>query len=247
MEVAGFARRKVPASNLLGYFLDPQEPHGFGDLWFRSLMEAAALVGRAEAGFHALDPVERVERERGTARGNRIDLLIHSRGAVVGLENKLYAFLCNDLADYARTIEVDAAVEGRRPIGHVLAPRDATAEVAGTGFSAVSYGALFRRVRENVAVEGDWQGKWAVFAQDFTDTIDEAEAPVDDGLSRFYHEYWDKGSCFFEASVGLRRRHLERCRTIARIVDERGAVSGESRAHQWGATERHCHPRFPAV
>src|SRR5437867_4396579 len=42
-EIANFPRSELACSNILAFFLDPTEEHGFGDLFLRSLLQATSL------------------------------------------------------------------------------------------------------------------------------------------------------------------------------------------------------------
>lgn len=109
MEIAGFPKWETVNSNLLAFYLDKTAEHGFGDLFFKSLLK---LINQEDNELYKSDYY--VEREVYTTHGKYIDLVIKSvevdkggkhQWAIV-LENKIYADLYNDLEEY--WISVDA-------------------------------------------------------------------------------------------------------------------------------------------
>jgi len=87
MEIAGYPHYENVCSNILAFFLDPEEPHGLGTLMLDALANAG---GRSDANEGVGGSVS-VEREVGTEAGNRIDILIESDDRIVLIENKIYA------------------------------------------------------------------------------------------------------------------------------------------------------------
>src|SRR6266446_1853737 len=84
--IGGRGYYENPTSDLLGFYLDPTEEHGLGDLVLSCLIESLpdpkpSLLGLEEAP----------EREYVTQAVNRIDLILHGSGWVIALENKLVA------------------------------------------------------------------------------------------------------------------------------------------------------------
>lgn len=80
-----FAPNENALSRVIGDLLDPQGVHGQGPAFLNSLLHAAGLQ---RAGGN--DPV-RVRREVLTAGSRRIDLVIETPRALVGIENKPWA------------------------------------------------------------------------------------------------------------------------------------------------------------
>lgn len=232
-EVAGIGTKEVAVSNILAFLIDPTAAHGFGKLWFRSLVKTAGQMGDQAAYEYRNDCVRHVERERVTAKGNRIDLVVHGEGVVVGIENKVLADLYNDLEDYAAAIDNDAFNEGSEPVRLVLSLNDLSDVAAPSGFTSVTYRGLFERVRENMAGVECPSGPWLVFVDDFMSTIERLETRVDGSASGFIREHWDDASRFLEVVQKYRAEQLGLCQTIAALLDERGEIEGASWAKQW--------------
>lgn len=96
MEIAGYPHYENACSNILAFFMDPEESHGLGTLMLDALANAGRIVD-ADEGFGGNIAVE---REVSTEAGNRIDLLIESDDRAVLIENKIYANVSNPFADY---------------------------------------------------------------------------------------------------------------------------------------------------
>lgn len=96
LDIAGMPHYENVNSNLLQFFFDSTEEHGFRDLFFTSLLE---LINQTK-NISFLDWT--VRREVKTDNDNRIDLVILStdEDQVVIIENKIYHVLNNDLNDY---------------------------------------------------------------------------------------------------------------------------------------------------
>ena len=125
MKIAGFPHWENVYSNILAFFLDAGQIHGFGQLFIRSML--AAYCEHCPDGWPAsdLDPedvraTDEVLREVVTATGKRIDLLIKCADFLVCIENKIWSVVHNDLGDYRRHCEKSGE---RRPVlGIVLSP-----------------------------------------------------------------------------------------------------------------------------
>lgn len=96
LDIASMPHYENVNSNLLRFFFDATEEHGFGDLFLSSLLDL--IKHKKDISF--LDWT--VDREVKTIRGKRIDLAILSSDVdrVVIIENKIYHHLNNDLGDY---------------------------------------------------------------------------------------------------------------------------------------------------
>lgn len=93
-QICGFPHYENVISNVLAFFLNPENNHGLGTLVVDSLLEAASFdSSEIELQFE-------VERETKTDSGNFIDIFLRSAALNVAIENKINAPLYNDLSDY---------------------------------------------------------------------------------------------------------------------------------------------------
>jgi hypothetical protein len=74
LEVAGYPHYESVCSNLLAFFFDPKNPHGFGSLLLDALAAAGPIDGVTEGVYVDIS----AEQEALPDAGNRIDILIES-------------------------------------------------------------------------------------------------------------------------------------------------------------------------
>jgi hypothetical protein len=122
-DIAGFPKRETVLSNFLAYFLTPQNPHGFDNLFINSLNE----IIFKETGKTTIQNTSNcsVSTEVKTKNGLFIDILIlevennNPKNAII-IENKIDAPLYNNLKDYYNHPDVSANKAGivlsRKPI-----------------------------------------------------------------------------------------------------------------------------------
>ncbi len=101
MEIGGYPHYENVCSNFLAFFFDPEGSHGLGSLFLDALLDSVSVAGE-EKGFGGNVSVE---REVGTAAGNRIDIFIQSDSYVVLIENKIFAAAVNPFDDYAAYLD----------------------------------------------------------------------------------------------------------------------------------------------
>ena len=106
-DISGYPHYENVISNWYAYFLNADNPHGFGSLFYDSLRQ---LIGQD------VDRLRNcvVEREYSTKKNGRIDLLVYEDNddgsdkhfyKPIIIENKIYADLPNDLSDYRDSID----------------------------------------------------------------------------------------------------------------------------------------------
>ena len=100
LQIAGFPHYENVCSNILKFYLNPNNFHGLGDLVIKSILKAL-LVN--EADFPTNNPIS-VQREVRTLNNGRIDLIIESEHWIVAIENKINHTLNNDLIDYSESV-----------------------------------------------------------------------------------------------------------------------------------------------
>lgn len=162
LETAGYPHFENVASNLLAFFLDPDEDHGLGSLFLDALL-APLPIERLT--------VHSIEREAGTANGNRIDLLIDCESHVIGVENKIYAPVYNPLDDYWAHLQQVAG--DRRAILLLLGLHEPPPGSLPADVVAVTYDQLMARVRQNLGTYAtDTPAQYLTFALDFVKTME---------------------------------------------------------------------------
>jgi hypothetical protein len=112
-EILKIQHREIRNSNILAYFLDPNEEHGFGALFFESLKEIAASKINSskseypENSFNDIGEFGQVKQVRteeytsGVENENKsIDIVLEGDDWIIGIENKIHHHLSNPLNTY---------------------------------------------------------------------------------------------------------------------------------------------------
>src|ERR1035441_1950722 len=94
MDISGYPHYENVCSNILKFYFDPAAEHGLGDLLLTSFLRMAGVTE-----LPALSNAS-VKTRRGTDGGNSIDLVIEGEAFTIGIENKIFHWLANDLEDY---------------------------------------------------------------------------------------------------------------------------------------------------
>ena len=192
MEVARYPHRETVYSNILAYFLDPGETHGFGSLALKALLVAA---GSRESEDRE-STVHDVETEVLTEAGNRIDIVVKTDDHIIGIENKVFATADNPFADYTEYLEKQAEKQALTVLKILLSlgPRDAP-----EGWVLITYDDLFSKTLPRFANAASDLKQLTIFL-DFVTTIrnlTKESRPMnqelltllkDDAVERFLHE-----------------------------------------------------------
>lgn len=187
MTVSGYPHIENVASNVLAFFFNDTEEHGFENLWLKSLLECANYEDASNVHGSWCN------REVSTIKGNRIDIVIYSDTTIITLENKLFSFVHNDLQDYSKTVKQIAKAEDLKQVDILLTLYDEQAVAEKKGFINITYSQLFECVRKNIGEYLDRvDNTWLLYAKDFMFTIDgllEGESTnMDKEFARFLHD-----------------------------------------------------------
>ncbi len=146
LELSGYPHLENVYSNILAFFLDPERGHGFGPLFLESLLSVA--------GYEAIQDGEEVEvnREEITGTRKRIDLVISTDTLIVGIENKIYHPLHNDLEDYRQHLTKKAKANGneRRVCKILLGLNFPNNDQELSGFKPVTYESYFGEILRRI-------------------------------------------------------------------------------------------------
>lgn len=145
-EITGYPYLENVASNILGFFLDPNEAHGFGTLFLESFLS----VIKENSSVEDFLEVE-VERESYTDKNCRIDIVVKTNNLSLAIENKIYAKLNNDLSHYFDHLRKMS--QGRRVFGFLLTLKPMTVPSSAKGFVNVTYENLFTELLNNSGKE----------------------------------------------------------------------------------------------
>ncbi len=94
---------EVINSNVLEYFFNPNNNHGFDDLFLQALVQSAGDLIDSESIFN--DNIIDVYTEQITDENKRIDVVIELENFVIGIENKIYSSCSNPFESYKSKLE----------------------------------------------------------------------------------------------------------------------------------------------
>ena len=147
LEIANYPRSELACSNILAFFLNPDEEHKLGGLVLDSLLEAAAFTERiSPVSSHSVEII----REERTDSNKSIDLVVVGETFVVGIENKIYAEAYNPFEEYKKRLE-DIAKEKGIPLQQVfkiLLSLRQEKEIG--GFIPLTYDKFFSVLRDRI-------------------------------------------------------------------------------------------------
>ena len=147
------------ASDMLAFFLRPNEEHGFGALFLSAFFEC---MGVNENAIPELTGAN-VEREQKTKQGNRIDLQITGGKWCLIVENKIWHSPNNPFEDY----EEHAKTLGEYTYFAILSPNgNSERDGRWKGIKYADYCVILRRHFGNVLFDSP-HSKWHLFAREF--------------------------------------------------------------------------------
>lgn len=142
MEIAGYPHYENVCSNILAFFFDTEEQHEYKDLFLNSLLKCVdeELLSKDITTLN-------VFREMPTDKGNRIDLIIETEEVVIGIENKIWAGLYNDLDDYSNFL-INKFKKDTVKI--VLSLKKVPEFQLSAGFVSVTYSEFFENLKQDL-------------------------------------------------------------------------------------------------
>jgi hypothetical protein len=140
MEIAGYPHYENVCSNILAFFMDPEESHRLGTL----VLDALASASNIAAADEGVGGSVSVDREVGTDAGNKIDILITSDDQAILIEKKIYAVASNPFHDYAAYLDRIANGRAKHKLLLTLYP---TSEGSSWGFKNLTHEELVGQIR----------------------------------------------------------------------------------------------------
>ena len=208
-DIAGYPHYENVASNILAFFLNPSNEHGLGHLILSSLLN---LSGASEINQSNVQ----VSREASTIKGGRLDILIETDNQLIGVENKIYHYLANDLEDYSNLLDKLAQPNQLSVVKIVLGIRK---EQSSFGFISITYEELFLKVKERLGIYATTSSqKWLLYLIDFMSTIEKLrgdDMEFDDN-DKFFIENEDR----VNSLVNARNKFLSKLNSKVRELQE---------------------------
>ena len=145
-------------SRLFAFFFDTRNPHGFGTLFFDTLLEV--YQEKYPAAIEGLDKKNILytrnvcaETEKYTEKENRIDLLLTTDCLKVCVENKIDAAPNNDFNDYYDYVEKESKCFNLHTVCILLALCEKSEyENVNPNFKTIYYREFLEKLKENLGV-----------------------------------------------------------------------------------------------
>lgn len=152
-----------PTTELLEFFLNPQESHELGDVFWKGFTGVVQAELKQDAEV-SIGQIERLERECVTHSGNRIDLMLETDTHLLLVEAKIYHHQNNPFDDYVKYAENRA--KGKEILGLILS---ISGKSEAQNWYGISYQQLVNAVRPYLAEQmlSHPMNKWNLFAREF--------------------------------------------------------------------------------
>lgn len=164
-DIAGYPHYENVSSNILAFYLNPNNEHGLGNLLLSSLLDIVGYKNFNEDRGSIL-----INREDPTQKGGRIDIVIETESQIIGIENKIFHYLNNDLIDYSNTLDERAKHNQLDTVKIILSLKK---EQENPGFVSITYDQYWSKVRERLgAYISTSSQKWVLYLVDFMSSIE---------------------------------------------------------------------------
>jgi PD-(D/E)XK nuclease superfamily len=217
MEIAGYPHFENVCSNILAFYLQPSNEHGFGTLFLNVLV--TLIDEEIEIDGQGID----VRREELTGNGKRIDLVIESDNYVFGIENKIFAGLYSPFSDYSNHLE---SLSNGRPVYKILLSlRSVQSSPQLYGFYPISYEILFQKVLANIGLCFLTSHEpHTTFLRDFIKTIQNLQQTTAMDLQRleYFRNNQQSISALLEEVDGFRKDMRMKIQQLKEVVDLEG-------------------------
>lgn len=221
LDISGFPHYENVCSNILKFFFNSEEQHGLKDLFIQAL-----LISLNERCGHEIKVTD-VIREQITNKGNRIDLVILTDDYIIGIENKIYADIYNDLDDYSNYLE--SIGNGKKVFKVILSI--SPVQLENQKFTNIVYRDFFGYI-DNI-VGGYWhkgKDKYIIYLRDFMQTIKSMDGGinVNNELQVFLSENREDAQEFLIAINDMKKELRQRVQNLASRIKY-----DENKCKQW--------------
>lgn len=222
-EIAGYPHYENVVSNILSFFFDTTEQHGYKDLYIKSLLNCyLAKSGRDDISSESII-TSNIEREYSNGSDKRIDLLIDCGSFLVLVENKIYASLYNDLDIYTNMANnyLKSTDNEGVPILKIVLSLFEVNDIKQADVINVTYDELIKELCKNKS-NYPVSGKWKMFSDEFMENIKRRKATMkmNDEWIEFAENNIDDVSNFIDAYNEDCRKRLDFCKQLCKAVKE---------------------------
>lgn len=231
MEIAGYPHYENVCSNILAFFMDPNESHGFGPLILDALARVSDIAAADRGGIGNVS----IEREVITDSGNRIDILIESDERAILIENKIYANVSNPFGDYANFLN-RRTPEGlaKHKLLLTLYPTD---EGSNWGFTNLTYTNFVQEIRKLLGVyTSNADVRHLTLFLDFLNTLENLQkgSRMNSEFVKLLSEQTDAAENLFMKLTEFRKELRKKVQELGALLD----VREHQNVEQWFWRER---------
>lgn len=222
LEIAGYPHLENVASNIFAFYFQSTNLHSYHSLLLRAIMSF----------FHidiTSDVVVDAHREDVTSESKRIDIVIETEILVLGIENKIYHHLSNDLGSYWSHLQ--GLADGRSVYGVVLSLHATTMPLNEVHFVNITYGELFDRITIFLQNEqNSLPNKYDLFFQDFQQTMQTLSrgTAMDDERLAFFRQHQHEIRILLEEVQHVRGEMRRKLKSLAAILSVQDSFPGIS-------------------
>ena len=156
--LGGRGHYENPISNLLSFFINPNEEHGLSTLFLKSFLEVAKISSCN------VKTVSVPKREVYTEDSKKIDIIIEFENDVIVIENKIKHYINNPFLSYENHINKN--YRNKRKYFFILSPRK---EISPNGWVSLTYKDLISKIYKNIGhdIFDIKHSKWIVLLREF--------------------------------------------------------------------------------
>ena len=176
-EIAGYPHYENVVSNILAFFFDTEEQHGYQDKWVKALLRCyKKKYPHQDISIETIN-TSNIEREYSNGDDKRIDLLLDCEDFLVLIENKIYASLYNDLdiyenmaKNYLRSVDKEDI-----PILKIVLSLSSVNNIKQDDVINITYDELYAELEQD---DNDYQvnDKWKMLEIEFIESIKRRKA-----------------------------------------------------------------------
>jgi len=226
-DLGGRGYYENPTSDLLAFFLDPEQDHGLGDCFLRALLDCLPEGDRLSAALCQVP-----QREVSTNSGKRMDLVLDGDGWMLILENKIFHHQNNPFVDYEKYLLGLCNKNRKHPLFVLISP---SGEASPSHWTGLKYEHFIGAVRKRLdRYEAQPLNKWQMLAKEFL--LHLCNTAAEYRMNNDVFDFVFDNLCELDKLQKLREQAIDAL--DARIIDRvKAEISGfnltKTRRHNW--------------
>ncbi|WP_067178166.1 PD-(D/E)XK nuclease family protein [Sulfurospirillum sp. UCH001] len=211
-DILGYSHYENINSNILAYYLSSENGHNFHTYFLEALCELLKIEN--------IDlEYSRTFREYWTQKGGRLDILIETHNCAIGIENKIFSRLYNNLDDYYKT------VESKNQQSSYLCVLSLKKEHNTSGYKNITHIDLWNKVFEKIPFEEFRENKHIIFIQEVKQNIDNlsnGKQKMNDQEKAFVLKYENEIQQIFTLKSNYEKELKQKIINLQQKIEEKG-------------------------